>query len=137
MIAEHFRYNNNGDGYDLSKSSNIDHTVSMQTFRALAQQQVNRDCDYAITEKWIEKEGIYARSYLKPLPDDDKHRRITYNHTIIIRISDLAKTAVNQQVVNIDKYFITGTEKTPKILPPLIIEVNSFEQCMAIRNETY
>jgi hypothetical protein len=122
MIAEQFRYNNNGKGYDLSKSSGIDQWVSMQTFQGLAQQQVNRECDYAITEKWIEKEGIYARSFLKPLPADDMHRRITYNHTIILKITDLAKAAVNNQTVNIDHYFIMGTEKTPKILPPLIIE---------------
>jgi hypothetical protein len=121
MIAEQFRYNNNGKGYDLSKSSGIDQLISLKTFQTLAQQQVNRDCDYAITEKWVEKEGIYARSFLKPLPADDMHRLITYNHTIILKITDLARAAVNNQTVNLDQHFITGTEKTPKILPPLII----------------
>jgi hypothetical protein len=98
MIAEQFRYNNNGKGYDLSKSSGIDQWVSPLTYKTLAQQQVKRDCDYAITEKWIEKEGIYARSFLKPLPLDDNHRLITYNHTIIIKITDLAKAAVNRPI---------------------------------------
>ena len=119
MHVEQFRYSNNGHGYRKGKSPNIDQLLTADDYARLVQQPLKKGIESAITETWLDKAGIYARTYLRRVTDD-LGRKGTINHTLIVTYKELAKYAVNR--ANLDQYLVVDDSDTPSNLPTIETE---------------
>jgi hypothetical protein len=116
LHVERFRIVNNGKGYKVAKTPNVDQLLNQKNYSRVAYQKLKENIAYAETEMWLDNDTIYARSIITR-GIDDLDRPIFTNDTLLIRVKDLAQRAV--QTVNFDALFNVKPPEGTRVLEPL------------------
>jgi hypothetical protein len=115
--AEQFRITNNGRGYKVYKSVNVEAWISRQSYQRIAFQKPKKGMQYMETEMWLDDDGVYARSAIHAGHDNDYNREVYTSHTILIRYKDLARKAIGE--LKFEGVLDAGFDEKNKMLPTL------------------
>ena len=106
--CEHFIYGQFNDvGYQLIKSANIDKILTKKSLNHLT----HLDCS---TQTWL-PEGYIAITHIQH-NKDEYERKVTWNHTILIRVEDYFKL---HPPTFFEPFFIKKLDKPIEQLEPL------------------
>ena len=115
MHAEQFRIINNGKGYRVAKSPDVDNWLDVYSYISVAHQKGKPNTETEV-EKWLDTKQVYARSLIH-MSIDDLDRSIFRNHTILVRYRDAAELGVRN--IPFHKYFKNAPSDTVKVLPTI------------------
>jgi len=108
--CENFIYGQfNGVGYRLIKSANVDKILTKKSLNHLTHLDSSN-------QTWL-PEGYIAVTYIRH-GKDEYERKVTWNHTILVRVQDYFKL---HPPTLFKPHIITKMEQPPTTLEPIII----------------